>query len=267
MVAIERCSELFDIESEEPDESSSGRGAKAGGVAAPGGNTTGSKAAQIAPRTSSSSSVVSSSVVSSSSSAGAKLVTPDASWPSKGEVEFRQLVVRYRPKLPTVLKGVSLTVAAGTKVGICGRTGSGKSTLALTVFRIIEAEEGTIWIDGVDIATLRLEELRSRITMIPQDPVLFAGPLRYSLDPVGAYSDTAIWDAIDAVNLRSFVEGMESGLDSQVADGGENLSAGQRQLLCVARAVLEKPKILLMDEATSNISGREDDKIQEMLRR
>ena len=167
-----------------------------------------------------------------------------------------------------MLKSINLNIGAGTKVGVCGRTGSGKSTLAKCIFRLMEIQQdgGSIKIDKLDISKIELEVLRRNITMIPQDPTLFAGPLRYSLDPGKLYTDEQIWDALELVDCKKPVEEMGKGLDSEIVEGGENLSAGQRQLLCMARALLERPKVLIMDEATSNIDGNTDNKIQEMLK-
>ena len=192
----------------------------------------------------------------------------DASWPKAGEILLKNVSAQYRDGLPKVLKSINLNIGAGTKVGVCGRTGSGKSTLAKCIFRLMEIQQdgGSIKIDNLDISKVELEVLRRNITMIPQDPTLFAGPLRYSLDPGKLYTDKQIWDALELVDCKKHVEEMGKGLDSEIVEGGENLSAGQRQLLCMARALLERPKVLIMDEATSNIDGNTDNKIQEMLK-
>jgi len=165
-----------------------------------------------------------------------------------------------------VLNEVSFHIPKHTKVGVCGRTGSGKTTLAKCLFRLMEVEAGKIEIDGVDIARVPLPVLRAKITMIPQDPTLFAGALRYSLDPSGTVSSEKLWAALESVDMKPHIENMEGGLDAEIAEGGENLSAGQRQLLCMARALLETPRLLIMDEATSNIDNKTDDKIQSMLK-
>jgi len=188
------------------------------------------------------------------------------SWPSEGSISLQGVCVRYRESLPKVLNGLDLEIPGGTTVGVCGRTGSGKSTLAKCLFRLVEATEGSIKIDGRDIARIELEDLRSKISMIPQDPILFAGPLRFSLDPANRCSDAELWKALDAIGMKAHVAGLPGGLDTTIASGGENLSAGQRQLLCMARALLEKCKVLIMDEATSNIDGEADGKIQNMLK-
>ncbi|KRF85619.1 multidrug resistance-associated protein 1 isoform X9 [Drosophila virilis] len=187
-------------------------------------------------------------------------------WPEDGRVEFKDFQVRYREGLELVLRGVSFNISGGQKVGIVGRTGAGKSSLTLALFRIIESAGGKILIDGIDIATMGLHMLRSRLTIIPQDPVLFSGSLRSNLDPFEVKTDDEIWKALELSHLKAFAKSLTAGLNHEISEGGENLSVGQRQLVCLARALLRKTKVLVLDEATAAVDLETDDLIQKTIR-
>lgn len=192
---------------------------------------------------------------------------PPKGWPSQGEIKFRNIELRYRPDLPAVLHDVSLDIRPGELVGVVGRTGAGKSTIISSLFRVMELSAGTITIDGVDISTIGLQDLRSRIAIIPQDAVLFSGTIRYNLDPFGQYSDNEIWEVLARVgDLKSVVASSPLKLDMPVSDGGENFSQGQRQLICLARAMLKDAKIVVLDEATASVDIQTDALIQRTIR-
>ncbi|KAI7818635.1 P-loop containing nucleoside triphosphate hydrolase protein [Gamsiella multidivaricata] len=191
---------------------------------------------------------------------------PPQEWPAQGRVEFIDYETRYRPGLDLVLRGVNCSINPHEKIGICGRTGAGKSSLTLSLFRIIEAAKGQILVDGIDISTLGLYDVRSRFSIIPQDPVLFAGTIRFNLDPLGTRPDVDLWQALEDSYLKEYVSAMEGGLNAMVLEGGDNFSVGQRQLICLARALLRKTSLLVLDEATAAIDLETDALVQAIIR-
>lgn len=188
----------------------------------------------------------------------------DKSWPKKGALVFDNVSLRYRTGLPLSLDGLSFTVNHGERCSIVGRTGAGKSTLTTALFRLVEIESGNISLDGVDLSTLGLSDVRGRrngMFILPQDPAVFSGTIRSNLDPFLVHSDDELIQALELVKFPQTILPNET-----VEEGGSNFSAGEKQLLCLARAMLANPRLLVLDEATSSVDGATDEKVQQMLR-
>ena len=193
------------------------------------------------------------------------LLAPPPNWPQAGRVQWRDVSLRYRPNLDPALRKVNLVIEAGEKVGVCGRTGAGKSSFTVAMLRLADCIDGAISIDGIDAGRVSLRKLRSGLALIPQDATMFQGSVRLNLDPLDEHGDEELWQALASVELDGAVKAA-GGLSGAVAEEGANFSQGQRQLLCIARALLRKAQVVMMDEATASCDMETDDMVQRLVR-
>jgi ABC-type multidrug transport system fused ATPase/permease subunit len=195
------------------------------------------------------------------------VIEPSPEWPRHGSIKFEDVVFSYKEGAPAVLKGLSFDIKNNEKIGIVGRTGAGKSSLTMALFRINELDTGRILIDGEDISTMPLRSLRSKLSIIPQAPVLFKGTLRAYMDPFDEFTDADIWSAFEKVEMKEQIGALENQLSYELSENGENFSVGERQMLCMARALLTQTRIVVMDEATASIDHATEKKLQTMIDR
>ena len=190
---------------------------------------------------------------------------PPEHWPRRGNITFQDVSLRYYPGGPQVLKNINLNIKGGAKIGVAGRTGAGKSSFVAALMRMPDSD-GEIMVDDIPIKQINLQEARRCISVLGQSPVLFSGSLRKNLDLVEQFHDADLWQALDDVQMKEFVESLEGKLDHELMEHGANISAGERQLICLARVLLQQSKIVILDEPTAHLDPDTEQTIWNVVR-